>query len=318
MPQILSLLLFFIQITLFAHETQTHPSGMVWIPAGSFWMGCDSKDAKSDEQPIHLVQLDGFWMDETCVTNEQFAKFVAATGYITTAEKDMLHDKETLPSSFIFKEPKEETPLHDHSVWWQSHPGTSWKNPRGPGSSIDGKELHPVVHVSWEDAKNYATWAKKRLPTEAEWEYAARGDSDFAHYAWGNDEFCEESPQANLWHGHFPHKSSKESEQIGTSSVKSYCPNSFKLYDMAGNVWQWCSDYYDSEFYREEVKKKLSVNPTGPIKSPSLPVTRVQRGGSFLCHKSYCKGYRTTARMKAPETASFQHSGFRCALSTEL
>lgn len=307
------------------------PSGMVWIPGGEFTMGSDDPDAKTDEAPPHKVKVNGFWIDETPVTNRQFQSFVEATGYITTAERaptieeimkqvppgtpppspDLL-----IPASLVFKPSKGPVPLISSYIWWEWKPGANWRHPLGAESSIVGKEDHPVVHMSWDDANAYATWAGKRLPTEAEWEFAAYGGQEKIKYVWGNEEFTEESPQANIWHGRFPYESTKPDSYMGTTAVKTFKPNGYGLYDMAGNVWQWCSDLYHVSYYNEQAEKGLVINPTGPVKSydPDEPCAtkRVHRGGSFLCHKSYCKGYRITARMKTCPDTSLNHLGFRC------
>jgi formylglycine-generating enzyme len=307
------------------------PAGMVWIPGGEFTMGSDHTEAKRDEKPPHPVKVDGFWMDETLVTNRQFKEFVDETGYVTTAEKaptleeimcqvppgtpppppDLL-----VPASLVFKPSKGPVPLVSNRAWWEWKPGANWKHPLGPGSTIEGKEDHPVVQVSWYDAAAYAKWTGKRLPTEAEWEFAAYGGQKNILYVWGNEEFSEENPQANIWQGKFPYESTKSNGYTGTTSVKTFKPNPYGLYDTAGNVWQWCSDLYNATFYQDESKKGLSINPKGPIKSfdPEEPVAikQVHRGGSFLCHNSYCKGYRITARMKTCPDTSLNHLGFRC------
>jgi formylglycine-generating enzyme required for sulfatase activity len=313
------------------------PKGMVWIPGGEFTMGSTDPESKPDEKPPHRVKVDGFWMDETPVTNRQFMEFVDATGYVTTAEKAPTLEEimrqvppgtPTPPpellvaASLVFQPTKKPVPLTNHHRWWEWKPGADWKHPQGPGSTIEGKEDHPVVHISWFDANAYAAWAGKRLPTEAEWEFAAYGGRTDIKYVWGNEEFSEESPQANLWQGEFPYHSSKPGGYIGTTSVKTYKANPYGLYDMAGNVWQWCSDLYNISYFQEEAKKGISVNPTGPLTSfdPNEPFAskRVHRGGSFLCHKSYCKGYRITARMKTCPDTSLNHLGFRCATTPAL
>lgn len=308
------------------------PAGMVWIPGGQFMMGNDAEwRVRADEGPAHAVRVDGFWMDSTPVTNRQFKEFVEATGYVTTAEKAPTLEeimaqvapgtppppKEALvAASLIFKPTAGPVPFGNHYIWWEWKPGADWRHPLGPESNLEGKEDHPVVHVSWFDAVAYAKWAGKRLPTEAEWEYAAYGGQKDIKYVWGNEEFSEEKPQANIWQGNFPYKSSKPNGYYGTTAVKSYPPNDYGLYDMSGNVWQWCSDLYNSYHYREEAKKGVCLNPQGPLTSydyqEPYAQKRVQRGGSFLCHSSYCKGYQITARMKTCPDTSLNHSGFRC------
>lgn len=327
--------LFLILSVLSIHQIYCEsPQGMVWITGGEFLMGSDIKEARDDEKPVHRVRVEGFWLDETPVTNQQFRKFVEATGYITTAEKaptleeimpqvppgtsppslDLL-----VPGSLVFVPPTKPTSLKNNHAWWVWKPGANWKHPLGPESSIENKDDHPVVQVSWYDANAYAKWAGKRLPTEAEWEYAAYGGQKNIQYVWGNEEFSEENPQINIWQGKFPNKSKKA---IGTTPVKTFKPNPYGLYDMAGNVWQWCFDLYDATFYSEEAKKGLSTNPQGPHESfdpeDLFAQKRVHRGGSFLCHASYCKGYRITARMKTCPDTSLNHLGFRCAKSVPL
>lgn len=309
------------------------PQGMVWIPGGEFLMGSENIDAKEDEKPIHHVKVNGFWMDETPVTNRQFREFVEATGYVTTAEKvPTLEEimaqvppgttpppKELLvPASLVFKPTKGPVSFRTNRAWWEWKPGANWRHPLGPESSIEGKEDHPVVQVSWFDAVAYAKWAGKRLPTEAEWEFAAYGGNKGIKYVWGNEEFSEEKPQANIWQGYFPFKSIKEDGYCGTTPVKTFPTNGYGLYDMAGNVWQWCADLYHHSYYKEEYKKGISINPKGPAKSydPEEPFASkyAHRGGSFLCHHSYCKGYRIAARMKTCPDTSLNHLGFRCVM----
>ncbi len=306
--------------------------GMVWIPGGEFTMGSESAEAKPDEKPTHKVKVDGFWIDTTPVTNKQFKAYVDATGYVTTAEKaptlaeimaqvppgtpepspDLL-----VPASLVFKKSDAPVSLKNHFAWWEWKKGANWKHPEGPDSSIEGKDDNPVVQISWYDAAAYAKWIGKRLPTEAEWEYAAYGGKKDITYIWGNEEFSEDKPQANIWQGSFPYKSTKTDGYYGTTKVKTYPANGYGLYDMSGNVWQWCSDLYNISHYAKEKQSGVSVNPKGPASSydPQEPyaVKHVHRGGSFLCHPSYCKGYRITARMKTCPDTSLNHLGFRCA-----
>ena len=302
-------------------------SGMVLISGSNFFMGSDDEDANPDEFPVHEVKVNSFWMDVTEVTNAQFQKFVDETGYITTAELALDWDeiKKDLPpntpkpdlqllapSSLVFKKNDNVSSLNNHMLWWELLPGANWRKPGGDGTSIDDKENHPVVHVSWFDAVAYAEWRGGRLPTEAEWEYASRGGLISKKYSWGDD--INLSSFANTWEGEFPKANTKIDGFESTSPVKNYPPNNFGLYDMSGNVWEWCSDLYNYDYYKT-VSNFISDNPRGPDKSfdPFEPyaLKRVVRGGSFLCNKSYCKGYRNSMRMKnTPDTGS-SHIGFR-------
>jgi formylglycine-generating enzyme required for sulfatase activity len=299
---------------------------MVWIPGGTFWRGA-REDLFPDARPVHQVQLDGFWMDETPVTNEQFAKFVEATGYKTVAErqpdpKDFPGAPPELlvPGSIVFTPPEHEVPLEEHLQWWKYVPGANWRHPEGPQSSIKGREKHPVVHVSWEDAMAYATWAGKRLPTEAEFEYAARGGLDRKPYAWGDELTPGGQWQANVWQGKFPVQNTEQDGYTRTSPVGHFAPNGYGLYDMAGNVWQWCSDWYRPDYYQQLAGRgDIVKNPTGPVSShdplePGMP-KRVQRGGSFLCSSEYCVRYRAAGRGKGEVTSASSNVGFRCVKS---
>lgn len=291
-------------------------NGMVWIPSGSFYMG--TTNGNPDEMPQHLVTLQGFWMDKYEVTNEQFEKFTKATGYITVAErkpdpKDFPGaDPEALvPGSVVFAPPPGEVPLDNHLVWWQYRPGADWRHPNGPESNIVGKEKYPVVHVCWEDAMAYCKWAGKRLPTEAEWEYAARGGLDRQPYTWG-DEAGGMERKANIWQGKFPNQNTKADGYAELAPVGSFTPNGYGLYDMAGNVWEWCSDWYRPDYYANSPP----FNPQGPPESfdPAEPgiTKKVIRGGSYLCSDVYCSGYRPSARMKSSPDTGLSHTGFRC------
>ena len=233
------------------------PEGMVWIPGGTFWMGCDACDMP-DAAPAHQVAVDGFWMDKTPITNAQFEKFVKATGYKTVAErkpdpKDFpgAPADKLVPGCAVFTPPSHEAPLDNPYAWWQYVPGANWKNPEGPGSSINGREDHPVVHIAWEDADAYAKWAGKRLPTEAEFEFAARGGLDRKLYSWGDELKPGGKWMANIYQGSFPSKNTAEDGYGATSPVTAFPPNNFGLYDMAGNVWQWCSDWYRPDYFEK-------------------------------------------------------------------
>ena len=320
--------------------TDQPPPGMVWIPGGEFTMGTDSEVGWADEKPAHRVRVDGFWMDETDVTNAQFRKFVEATGYVTTAEKPVdaeeilrqlppgtpLPTKENLvPGSLVFtptSEPVKIVGPDAHRQWWKWTAGANWRHPEGPGSTIDGKEDHPVVHVSWFDAVAYARWAGKRLPTEAEWEFAARGGLNNKPYVWGDDKPTDTNIRANLWQGDFPYRNTKVDGYERTSPVKAFAPNGYGLYDMSGNVWQWCSDWYQVNLYRERAGNDVIVNPTGPEKSfdPRQPYSplRVQKGGSFLCNDAYCTRYRPSARHGCTPDTGMSHIGFRCVMTRDL
>lgn len=321
-------------------DGQNGPTGMAWVPGGQFLMGSNSELAQPNERPAHAVRVAGFWMDLTHVTNDQFAAFIEASGYVTTAERKP--DWETLrvqlppglpkppdevlvPGAMVFVGTTAPVNLRDYSQWWAYVPGASWRAPQGPGSSIEGKGSHPVVQVSYEDAQAYARWAGKRLPTEAEWEFAARGGLEQATYAWGNALAPEGIRQANYWnpqHAPFPVVSPQAGGAHRTVPAKSFPPNGYGLYDMTGNAWQWVSDWYRADYFRlqtAEGGKKVQSNPVGPADSfdpdePGVPVhapKRVIRGGSFLCDESYCLSYRPSARRGNDPYSPMSHVGFR-------
>lgn len=306
--------------------------GMVWVPGGEFSMGCDDPtalpnggpDSMRDARPIHRVYVDGFWMDRTEVTNQQFAEFVAATQYVTVAER--VPSAEDFPSapaenlvagSVVFAPPSEMVPLNNHFQWWTYIPAACWRNPEGPGSTIEGRENFPVVQIAFEDAQAYAKWAGKRLPTEAEWEFAARGGAAGKMYSWGNEFQPNGKWLANTFQGEFPVKDSAEDGFRGIAAVGQFPPNSYGLCDMAGNVWEWCSDLYRSDYYSTlATNGSPARNPQGPATSydPAEPnvLKRVHRGGSFLCTDQYCTRYMIGARGKGEGATSTNHVGFRC------
>jgi len=314
------------------------PQGMVWVAPGEFLMGSDHKLAQRNERPAHKVRVKGFWMDRTHVTNAQYGAFVKATGYITTAERTP--DWETLkaqlppgtrrppdsalvPGAMVFMGTDTPVPLDDYSRWWAYMPGADWRHPRGPGSSIEGKDDHPVVQVSYEDTLAYAKWAGKRLPTEAEWEFAARGGLEQATYAWGDDFAPQGQKMANVWEGkreRFPVVSPKAGGAEGTSPAGTFPPNGYGLYDMTGNAWQWVADWYDADFFvRQAQAGRVVEDPRGPDASydpadrgvPTHAPKRVTRGGSFLCNVDYCLSYRPSARRGTDPYNPMSHLGFR-------
>ena len=298
------------------------PEGMVWVPGGAFWMGCDDCDMP-DALPVHLVTVDGFWMDATPVTNEQFQKFVDATGYKTIAERapdpkdfpDVPKEK-LVAGSAVFTPPFTEVSLDNFLNWWKYVPGANWKRPEGPLSDLKGREDHPAIQIAWDDAVAYAKWAGKRLPTEAEFEFAARGGLDRNRYAWGNELKPGGKWAANIWQGRFPWKNGKEDGYERTSPVRAFPANGFGLYDMGGNVWQWCSDWYRPDYFEELAKQGVVKNPQGPADSfdpqePGMP-KRVQKSGSFLCSDQYCSRYLVGSRGRGAPDSGGSNTGFRC------
>jgi sulfatase modifying factor 1 len=313
------------------------PPGMVWVPGGEFTMGTDSDLGWPDEKPAHRVRVDGFWMDETDVTNAQFREFVEAMRYVTTAEKppDITEIMKQVapgtappsgdqlqPGSLDFTPTSGPVSLNDFSQWWKWTLGANWRHPEGPGSNIDGRDDHPVVHVSWDDAVAYAKWAGKRLPTEAEWEFAARGGLEGKPYVWGDEKPSDTAIHANIWQGEFPYKNTALDGYERTSPVRAFAPNGYGLYDMSGNVWQWCGDWYQRDLYRQRAGKGVIVNPLGPAQThdpaQAFMPQRVQKGGSFLCNDSYCSRYRPSARHGCSPDTGMSHVGFRCVITKEM
>jgi sulfatase modifying factor 1 len=309
------------------------PAGMVWIPGGEFSMGAqdppDMNDtvgmqATTDSRPVHRAYVDGFWMDATEVTNEQFAAFVKATNYVTVAErKPRQEDFPTAPpenltaGSVVFSPPNHAVPLNDHFQWWSYVDGASWRDPLGPQSSIKGKERLPVVHVAYEDALAYAQWAGTRLPTEAEWEFAARGGLSGQVFPWGNEFKKDGHWMANTHQGHFPDHDAGADTFTGIAPVAQFPPNGYGLYDVGGNVWEWVSNWYRPDYYAQLAETgTVARNPQGPADpfDPSEPGVkkRVHRGGSFLCTDQYCSRYAVGTRGKGEGSTGTNHLGFRC------
>jgi formylglycine-generating enzyme len=308
------------------------PDGMVWIPGGEFSMGAvdplgqDANvvgmQATTDSRPIHRVYVDGFWMDATEVTNREFAKFVKATGYVTVAERTPRAEdfpgappENLVAGSVVFSPPDHAVPLDTHFRWWTYIQGADWRHPEGPGSDLKGREQHPVLHVAYEDVEAYANWAGKRVPTEAEWEFAARGGLAGHVYPWGNEFMKDGKWMANTHQGHFPDEDTRADAFHGAAPVAQYPPNAYGLYDVAGNVWEWTSDWYRDDYYAELEKSGVARNPQGPAESldrsePGV-AKRVHRGGSFLCTEQYCSRYMVGTRGKGDLSTGTNHLGFR-------
>ena len=304
------------------------PLGMKWIDAGEFAMGSDA--FYPEERPVHRVEVDGFWMDEHAVTAADFRRFVRDTGYVTVAERPLDPDdypdadpELLVPGSLVFHKSSGPVSLDDFRNWWSYVPGASWKRPGGPGTTNNGRDHHPVVQVAYEDAEAYATWAGKELPSEAQWEYAARGGLDGAVFAWGDAELPEGRPMANTWQGEFPWQNLKLDGYEGTSPVGSYPPNGYGLFDMTGNTWEWTSDWFTPS-HPDEVQSPCCVprNPRVGSSEASLAAgqpgsnipRKVIKGGSHLCAPNYCLRYRPAARQGETIDTSTGHIGFRCVL----
>jgi formylglycine-generating enzyme len=302
--------------------------GMAWIPGGTFLMGSDN--FYPEERPAHPVHVTGFWMDDHAVTVSDFARFVAATGHETIAERapDPADYPGALPSvlvpgSLVFRQPGGPVPLSDPRRWWSWVPGAQWRHPEGRGSTVRGREGHPVTHVAYEDAAAYAAWAGKALPSEAEWERAARGGLDGSVYCWGDDFRPRGQVMANTWHGRFPWQNLKD--RAGTAQVRDYPPNAYGLFEMTGNVWEWTSDYFTA---RHSAPAHACCVPEDPrVEGPraasdqlrpgaDIP-QRVVKGGSYLCSTNYCFRYRPAARQGQSVDTSSAHIGFRCVLRAD-
>jgi formylglycine-generating enzyme required for sulfatase activity len=308
------------------------PAGMVWIPGGEFSMGAadpralpnGGPDAMADARPIHRVYVDGFWMDATEVTNEQFARFVKATGCVTVAERRPTREEfPTAPEenlvagSVVFSPPPEQVPLDDHYRWWSYVRGASWRQPEGTRAGGD-RARYPAVHVAYEDAEAYARWAGKRLPTEAEWEFAARGGLSGKVYPWGDELKPQARWAANTYQGRFPVRGAERAEDgfDALAPVAQFAPNGYGLHDMAGNAWEWVSDWYRPDYYATLAAQGVARNPQGPAEGfdpaePGQP-KRVHRGGSYLCTDQYCTRYMVGTRGKGEVRTGSNHLGFRC------
>ncbi|MEX0281342.1 MAG: formylglycine-generating enzyme family protein [Arenibacterium sp.] len=305
---------------------------MAWIDGGVFAMGSEAH--YPEEAPVRSVKVGGFWMDRTHVTNAEFGKFVKETGYVTVAERplnpddfpgadpDLLH-----PGSMVFQMTKGPVDLRDVSQWWAYIPGAQWRHPEGPNTDLRGRGNHPVVHVSYEDAEAYAAWAGKELPPEAEWEFAARGGLDGGEFVWGAEFTPAGKRMAKTWKGEFPWRNKANKKQQRTAPVGSYAPNGYGLFDMAGNVWEWTTDWYEAKRPAKEGDACCTIdNPRGGAQANSLdpnqPLVRIPRkvlkGGSFLCAPSYCRRYRPAARHAQQIDSGMSHVGFRCIKRSKL
>lgn len=311
------------------HQALLLHDGMVLIPAGKLHMGGDNNQAAQNEYPKHEVLINSFFMDETEVTNYNFKEFIDDTGYLTVAEKELdweelkkqlppdtkrPHDSIMVPGALVFSPTADKVSLNNPQLWWRWSIGANWRHPVGPSSDILKIEKHPVVQIAWEDANSYCKWAGKRLPTEAEWEWAARGGMENMVYPWGNESINSGEERANFYQGLFPYQNTEKDGFEGTSPVMSFKPNGYGLYDMSGNVWEWCSDWFDVTYYNNKDAERK--NTTGPTKGYNdlMPYQqeKVIRGGSFLCSDEYCSGYRNARRMGSTVDTGLNHTGCRC------
>lgn len=310
-------------------KTELDLENMIHIPAGKFLMGSDN--FYPEEKPVHDVTVDGFYIDKYEVTNEQFGKFVNETGYITVAERPLNPEdypgapaENLAPGSLVFQKRNGPVDLKNYRNWWAWIPGANWKNPKGPGSSIEERQKYPVVHIAYEDAEAYADWIGKELPSEAEWEYASRGGLDGKNFTWGDEDVQYTAPMANTWQGEFPYQNLLVDEYEGASPVGSFAPNGYGLYDMAGNVWEWTSDWYvahlDDSADRYKTCCTPAINPrvispdgSYDVRQPQFKIPRkVVKGGSHICAPNYCLRYRPAARQPQMIDTGMSHIGFRC------
>jgi sulfatase modifying factor 1 len=306
--------------------------GMTWIPGGEFLMG--SEEFYPEERPVHRVAVDGFWMDEHPVTAAAFRRFARDTRYVTVAERQLsaadypeADPALLVPGSLVFRRSGGPVDLSDPRNWWEYVPGAHWKRPAGPGSTINGRDRHPAVHVAYEDVEAYTSWAGKALPTEAEWEFAARGGVEGAVFAWGDHHFPGGRPMANTWQGEFPWQNLKLDGFEGTSPVGSFPPNGYGLFDMTGNVWEWTCDWFSARLPEERrhaccaPQNPRVTDPEGSYAAAGEPGAQIPRkvikGGSHLCAPNYCLRYRPSARQPEMVETSTAHLGFRCIVRVE-
>lgn len=319
-----------------SQSVKKNSEGMIWIEGGEFMMGCSGENCAEVEMIPHKVKVDGFWIDETEVTNKQFRTFVEATHYVTVAERPIdweemkkqvppgtpkPPDEVLQPGSLVFTPPPGVVELNDYTQWWRWVTGANWQHPQGPGSSIEGNDNHPVVQIAFEDAQAYATWAGKSLPTEAQFEFAARGGLDAKEFSWGNELNPQGKYLANYFQGSFPNNNSGDDGFVGTAPVKSFPPNRYGLFDMTGNVWELCSDWYEVAPKSSIKSNTIDYNPVGPTATSDpydpFAIKHVSKGGSFLCSNQYCSNYKPSGRQGSSYDSGMDHTGFRCVKNSK-